>query len=455
VTEHTPGSPRRDRVASGCNVVAVRLQEGGSVDDRDRAARRAREAVLSSGAPVGRSGRPRAEIAASWRRMVMCGLDPGGAPEVAPLPETEVERRRASSALARQVPGLLRTLDSVVEAGQLVVVTDDEGRVLWRHGQNGVRRMADRLGFVRGSAWTEGNVGTNAIGTAMVLDKPVQIRGGEHYVESHTRWGCAAAPIADPWTGRTLGVVDVSGPSHTLHPAELALVGMAARLAAVEMVEEHRARLDRLRGQAAPVLARIAGPALVVDRDGHLAAATGLAAPERVVLPARLEAGAVWLPRLGAAQAETLSDGWLLRLSDVDEEAAATFALDLTRDPEVRVSGPSGSWSRRLSPRHAEILLALVQAGHAGRSAAGLAEDLFAAPDRVVTVRAEVSRLRRVLGALLLTQPYRLAPHLEATVRYPADPEALLPGSSAPVVVRVRRDAALHDSALRAGGGGT
>ncbi len=31
---------------------------------------------------------------------------------------------------------------------------------------------------------------------------PVHIQGAEHFVESHTRWGCAAAPITDPWTGR-------------------------------------------------------------------------------------------------------------------------------------------------------------------------------------------------------------------------------------------------------------
>lgn len=413
------------------------------MDDPDLAVRRTREATLSGARPPAGGPVPRAEIAASWRRMALCGLDPSGGPAVAPLPEAEVERRWSASALARVVPGLARSLESVVDAGQLVVVSDDEGRVLWRRGTPRVRRMADDLGFVRGSAWTEGNVGTNAIGTALVLGAPVQIRGGEHFVESHTRWGCAAAPVTDPWTGRSLGVVDVSGPSRTLHPAELALVEMAARLASVELLEEHRTRLDRLRGQAAPVLARISGPALVVDPDGHLAAASGLRAPDRVALPDGLADGQVWLPRLGAAHAESLAGGWLLRLAGAEEPGPARLVLDLEREPEVRVSGPNGEWTQRLSRRHAEILLALVQAGATGRGASDLAEDLFAAPGRLVTVRAEVSRLRRVLGGLLLTQPYRLAPHLDSAVRLPADPGALLPGSSAPVVVRLRRHAPL------------
>ena len=135
---------------------------------------------------------------------------------------------------------------------------------------------------------------------------------------------------------------------------------------------------------------------------------------------------------------ESLPDGWLLRLADAEEPEPGRLVLDLAREPEVRVTGAAGNWVQRLSPRHAEILVALVQAGPAGRTASDLAADLFAAPGRLVTVRAEVSRLRRVLGGLLLTQPYRVAPHLESAIRLPADPRTLLPGSSAPVVVRLR-----------------
>lgn len=140
----------------------------------------------------------------------------------------------------------------MVDDAQLVVVCDADGRVLWRHGRTGVRRLADGLGFVRGSAWTEANVGTNAIGTCLVVEEPVQIRGSEHYVESHTRWSCAAAPIHDPWTGEILGAVDVSGPAGTVHGSMLAVVQMSARLAEAEVRAEHAAGLDKLRAYAAP-----------------------------------------------------------------------------------------------------------------------------------------------------------------------------------------------------------
>ena len=94
--------------------------------------------------------------------------------------------------------------------------------------------------------------------------------------------------------------------------------------------------------------------------------------------------------------------------------------------------------SRRLSPRHAEILLALGQAGPTGLTAGELARELFDDPTRTVTVRAELSRLRRLAGTLLLSNPYRFSPGVHVTTELPADPAAVLPGSSAPVVRRLR-----------------
>ncbi|MET0838906.1 MAG: GAF domain-containing protein [Marmoricola sp.] len=396
---------------------------------------RTRETVLAGGSVT---QAPRGPVAASWRRVAACGLEPGSVPEIAPLPEAELQRRRAESELGEFVPRLTETLSSVIDAGQMIVVADPEGRVLWRAGTSGVRRMADGLGFVGGSAWTESNVGTNAIGTSLVLGEGVHIQGPEHFVDSHTRWGCAAAPLTDPWSGRTLGVVDVSGPSRGMHPAELALVEVAARLTSMELVERRRTELDRLRARAAPLLARMSGDALAVDGDGHLAAAIGSRMPDRVVLPDDLEGGPVWLPTLGAAVAEPLAGGWLLRLGEDQGDIVTGLVLDLRGTPCLRVTGAGGSWSRQLSPRHAEILAALIEAGATGRTASALALDLFGDADRVVTVRAEMSRLRRAVGSVLLSGPYRISSGVRAAFDLPTDPGSVLPGSSAPVVLALR-----------------
>lgn len=403
--------------------------------DGDQHLHRTREAVLSG---TRSASAPRGTIAASWRRVTAFGLEPGSTPDVPPLTDGELERRRTESRLGEFVPLLTSALSSVTDAGQMVVVADADGRVLWRVGSSAVRRMADGLGFVGGSAWTEGNVGTNAIGTSLVLGAGVQIQGPEHFVESHMRWGCAASPLKDPWSGRTLGVVDVSGPSRGMHPAELALVEMAARMTALEIVDQRRNELDRLRARAAPLLARLSGDALAVDGDGHLAVGIGARMPDRVALPTDMTGGPLWLPALGAALAEPLAGGWLLRLDGDADDAPTHLVLELAGTPCLRVSGPSGSWSRQLSPRHAEIFVALIGAGPGGRSATELASDLFDDQQRVVTVRAEMSRLRRAVGSMLLSGPYRISTGVVTRIDLPGDPLAALPGSSAPVVHRLR-----------------
>lgn len=155
-----------------------------------------------------------------------------------------------------------------------------------------------------------------------------------------------------------------------------------------------------------------------------------------------MSAGAFWLPALGHVSAEPLKGGWLLRLHD-DEVAAGdreatSMVLDLTGpDALVHIAGPSGTWTQSPSPRHVEILLSLVR-HREGRSAAELANDLFADPTRTVTVRAEMSRLRRTLGPLLQHQPYRITGGVEPRLILPPERAGLMPESSAPIVNELR-----------------
>lgn len=135
----------------------------------------------------------------------------------------------------------------------------------------------------------------------------------------------------------------------------------------------------------------------MVDSHGWLAAVTGMPPVDRVPLPDSFGAGHVWLPSLGTCVAEPMPGGWLLRVTGVgDLGSAGRVVLDLgePRRPHITVSGTAGSWAQDLSPRHAELLYVLA-VHRQGRSAAQLAVDLFGDPTRTVTVRAELSRVRR------------------------------------------------------------
>jgi hypothetical protein len=372
------------------------------------------DAVISGGTSRGRPGlRPRALVARSWSRVLDAGLEPVRRRVREPLPVDEVPRRRRESPLNLVIDELRAIVASVADASQfLMVVTDRDGVILWREGAARVRRQADALGFAEGAQWTEERVGTNAIGTALAEASPVQLFSAEHFEQDQHPWYCTAAPIHDPRSGELLGIIDVSGPALTLHPAIGALVETAVRLAESQLWRHHELRLERLRQAAALVLAAVEGPLLLVDEHGWVAHASGIAAQGRIAVPEA--ARAVSVPGLGLCVPEPVADGWLVRPAGRDTRVALT--LHLSGDPVVEVTGGGDGWRSPVTTRHAEIVLLVHAAGPKGLTAAALSRGIYGDAAHEVAVRAEVSRLRRTLGGLLESAPYRIATAVDLTV---------------------------------------
>ncbi|MGQ4511688.1 GAF domain-containing protein [Streptomyces sp. DW26H14] len=412
--------------------------------DGDRAMgllRRVRDAALAGERPP---VAPRPEIGASWERMAGYGVLSERLGERVAVGRAELEHRRRATALAETMPTVGGALTDLANASsQMVAVTDEEGTVLWRSGDGAVLRGAEAIRLEEGVVWAEHATGTNAIGTALATRAPVQVHAAEHFVGALHTWTCAAAPVRDPRDGRLLGTVDVSGPARGFHPSTLPLVTSVARLAESELRERHRRAVERLRSVAAPVLCRVTGRAVVVDPHGWTAAVTGMAPVDRIALPKSFRAGRLWHPALGGCTVEPLPGGWLLRLDGegASAGAASRVVLDVSvpRRRSLVVSGPAGSWRQELSPRHAELLYVLA-VHRSGRSAAQLAGDVFGDATRTVTVRAEMSRMRRHLSGVLDHRPYRFREEVEVEVVAPADLADLLPHSTAPAVLGARRD---------------
>ena len=163
---------------------------------------------------------------------------------------------------------------------------------------------------------------------------------------------------------------------------------------------------------------------------------------------------------VAAAEAELRIDR--LRAAPPSSALAVGFA-----PPRLTVLGrraallQHGATRSTLSLRHSEILLLLAEHPD-GLSAGELAGALSAADHPEVTVRAEMSRLRAVLGSLDLgSRPYRLRTRLASDVApvraslaagrlraaVAAYPGPVLPASDAPGVVELRD--ALHDQLRR------
>jgi hypothetical protein len=390
------------------------IAPGTDLSQHARVLTRVHDAVLTGGSPP---VRPRGVVARSWSRVLELGLDASRTNAREPLPFAAVERRRRQSPLSLVVDELRQVLVSVADASSfLMVVTDADGIILWREGSPRVRLRADSLGFMEGARWTEATVGTNAIGTALAEAAPVQLFSAEHYEQAQHPWYCTAAPIHHPVSGELLGVVDVSGPALTLHPVIGALVETAVKLAESRLWRHHEQRLERLRQSARAVLATVHGPLLLVDDHGWVAHQSGIAARDRVEVPRADRLIAV--PGLGLCAPERLGEGWLVRPRDAQQDIVAD--LDLTGTPVLRLHPES--WVTPLTRRHADVLVLLQRAGRQGMTAARLSTALFGDEEHCVTVRAEISRLRKVIGGLVTTNPYRLADGVRLSVLLPDGP---------------------------------
>ncbi|MCG8927905.1 GAF domain-containing protein [Lentzea sp. CC55] len=173
-------------------------------------------------------GDARPVIFESWRRSLAARVDPDRHEAPVVYAPDEIEDLRGAHPLAHTVPLLRGTLSL---DDMIMIVTDARGHILWCEGDNRIRHRADRVHLTEGSRWSEDVIGTNAMGTALATGRPVTVHSREHLVRTYHGWTCAASPIHDPHTGVLLGVVDISGPLETMHPAVAQLVSAAAQLA--------------------------------------------------------------------------------------------------------------------------------------------------------------------------------------------------------------------------------
>ena len=423
----------------------VGLQAGVDARKWARVLSRAHDTALRSGQVP---SIVRGVIADSWGRCTQTGVDPAepGAPLM--LEQAETEDRWREHPLSRTTSVLRDVLgDLLYDARHIVVVSDADGCLLWADGHPDVLRAAERIRFWPGHAWSEEAAGTNAVGTALAADTAVQVFSAEHYRSEVHSWQCSGAPLHDPETGDTLGAIDVTGRFDTAHPHTLTLVQLAARLVQEQLRAEMLERDKRILGLFAEHTARHGGPAAAVSPSGRVLAAT----------PEAWTAGRLQLD--GAPAEIALADGSTATVQPLGEGSLVLAArrglplrgqLHLTLFGRDRVELRTAATRRRLTARHSEIV-ALLTLHRDGLDARTLAELLYQEPGHEIAVRAELHRLRAVLGAALDTRPYRLIDvssdlddvrrhlaegRLEAALRNYGGP--LLPGSRLPAVTAAR-----------------
>jgi signal transduction histidine kinase len=266
----------------------------------------------------GRLGEVRRPIAESWHRSQVAGIAPSRsrAPTMF-ADQREVRERWKAHPLEAAAPVIRRWLGPLAdERRHLIVVSDADGLLLWLDGDARVRSAAaDSMNFVEGAVWSEAGAGTNAIGTALAADHPLQVHAAEHFSEVVHGWTCAAAPVHDPDDGRLLGVIDLTGPMSDGHPQSLGAALAAARAVEAELRVRAQTRDARLRrhyldrmGSASGGLALVLQNGRVIADDSH-----GFLHADRVEVPAG--GGSVVLPGGRPAFAEPVAgeDAYIVR----------------------------------------------------------------------------------------------------------------------------------------------
>ncbi|MCF3137901.1 MULTISPECIES: GAF domain-containing protein [unclassified Paenarthrobacter] len=291
----------------------------------------------------------------SWQRSATLQANPDVAEAPLAMDRDELEEYRRQHPLAAIMPVIKKLLvQPSHDSGLLVAVGDDVGRLLWVDGDPVMQRRAEGMMFVAGADWSEASVGTSAPGTALALDRSIQISGAEHFKRSVHPWSCTAVPFHDPDSGAVLGVVDITGTETAVAPHTLSLVEATVAAAQAQL------RIERLQLAAA-----------IRDKPR----------------------------RRSAPSTSTQTTGALYRNS-----------LQLLGRDQALLSIDGRTVS--LSARHSEIL-AILGNHPSGLSADDLCAQLYPGDGSAVTLRAEMVRLRKVIqglspDAVPESRPYRL-----------------------------------------------
>ena len=170
-------------------------------------------------------------VLSSWQRSQRAGVEPGGrAAPMATHGDALEHLRHRNHDLMWAAQGLFVTSAHLLaRSGSMMLLTDPHGVVLEVAGDMLTLESAQDVHLIEGGHWHESVVGTNGIGTAIAMRRPVQVHAAEHFCEGIKRWTCAAAPVFLPGTEQILGVIDISGPPSTYQRSNLVLAVAAAR----------------------------------------------------------------------------------------------------------------------------------------------------------------------------------------------------------------------------------
>lgn len=195
-------------------------------------------------------------VAAARRRSRAVGREPGMPLEARQVTGEELDRRlHASRALISVAARHLAWLSSFsLRLAHTLALADREGVLLLVNGSPA--DVLQRGPALPGCVWSERELGPNGIGTCLAENRPLCLRGVEHFAPSLQPFCCAAAPIRSP-SGGLVGAIGLSTLQEDGCEDRLDLVTYVASVIEQELAAREAAREAARNADSLRVMARL------------------------------------------------------------------------------------------------------------------------------------------------------------------------------------------------------
>nr|WP_041756760.1 sigma-54-dependent Fis family transcriptional regulator [Bradyrhizobium sp. ORS 278] len=220
-------------------------------------------------------GQMSADIYDSWMRCITMGLDAlrPPSPEFVDAAVLRQEQQRCSLVRGLALAEMHTLHQQIAGSNFMIAFATAEGLLLDIISDSSFSDASDAACIRAGSLWTESICGTNGLGTAAFLKRPIVVHGREHFFARYNNLTCVAAPIFGP-DGEVAGILDASSDCMSRQAHTQALVAMAATQIENGLFrEQHRGDILIAFHNRGEYLHTLSAGLLAVDNDGRILAA--------------------------------------------------------------------------------------------------------------------------------------------------------------------------------------
>jgi len=216
-----------------------------------------------------------ADIYDSWMRCISFGLDTlrPPAPEFVSPAILRQEQQRCSLVRGLALAEMHTLHQQIAGSNFMIAFANADGLLLDIISDPSFSDASNAASIRPGTVWTESICGTNGLGTAAHLKRPIVVHGREHFFSRYNNLTCVAAPIFGP-DGELTGILDASSDCMSRQAHTQALVAMAATQIENGLFREHhRGNILIAFHNRGEYLHTLSAGLLAVDNEGRILAA--------------------------------------------------------------------------------------------------------------------------------------------------------------------------------------